>query len=135
MIKKTSSTVMSVVQHSFQRKGWSTSLLVMNQYSVKSVNQCIGIKKELQNHMKEQHHVVEDNQDDNCKCTSDSVCDQCIDYWVQKGNDGSQYKLYKIYINKGSVIGRLYCTFPKGDQVPSGRCGRHDGALEISRHS
>ena len=25
------------------------------------------------------------DQTDTCKCTSESVCDQCVDYWVQKG--------------------------------------------------
>ena len=31
-------------------------------------------EKELEEHMKEQHPI-----DNDCKCTSDSVCDQCID--------------------------------------------------------
>ena len=41
--------------------------------------------KQLQNHMKEQHYIIKDNNDDPCKCTSETVCDECIDYWVRKG--------------------------------------------------
>ena len=50
-------------------------------------------ENKLQAHMKEQHTLVKDNQDDNCMCTFNTVCDQCINYWAQKGHQGSQQKL------------------------------------------
>ena len=37
--------------------------------------------------------------------------------------------------NKGSVMDRLYCTFPKRGWVPSGRCGRRFRVALIRRQS
>ena len=47
-------------------------------------------ENELNSHMREQH--LEDNEDQNntCKCKSESVCDPCVDYWVQKGQQKSK---------------------------------------------
>ena len=42
-------------------------------------------ENELKSHMKKQHLEDNENQNNTCKCTSESVCDPCVDYWVQKG--------------------------------------------------
>lgn len=44
-------------------------------------------KTKLKFHMEEQHNIYND---ENCMCTSETVCDECINYWVQKGQTQSE---------------------------------------------
>ena len=44
-------------------------------------------KPKLKFHMEEQHNVYDD---ENCMCTPQTVCDDCINYWVQKGQAQSE---------------------------------------------
>ena len=43
-------------------------------------------KTELKIHMESHHSQSQENQVDPCECTEDSVCDKCLDYWVQKSH-------------------------------------------------
>ena len=44
-------------------------------------------KPKLKFHMEEQHNIYND---ENCMCTPQTVCDDCINYWVQKGQAQSE---------------------------------------------
>ena len=46
-------------------------------------------KPKLKFHMEEQHNIYND---ENCMCTPQTVCDDCINYWVQKGQEQSEEK-------------------------------------------
>ena len=48
-------------------------------------------KKEFEAHMEDKHCSNLENQENACKCTEETVCDKCLDYWVQKGKQTSEY--------------------------------------------
>ena len=58
-------------------------------------------EKELEIHMSETHCPPEENQDDLCKCSKDSVCDKCVDYWAKKSNKKVKTSLTKNIVNQG----------------------------------
>ena len=43
-------------------------------------------KTELETHMEDHHSLSEENQEEPCECTEDTVCDKCLNYWVQKSH-------------------------------------------------